>query len=370
MPPGPKAAQPGALHPEATPRTPREQPSHAEERKGKKNRTARLVLGGAAMIVVVSAALAGAYVFNLAKTFDEQTLKIDSAFPDESTRPKEPAAVNGRTPLNFLVIGSDSLQESTGEAERGEASNQRSDTLMLVHVPADRKKVFSISLMRDTWVKIPGRGEGKINAALAHGGVPLTVQTVESILHQRIDHVVMVDVAGFNRVTDAVGGVELDVKVPFTSTIINGRSFEKGKVKMNGPEALAFVRERQAFSDGDYQRVRNQQTFLKALVAELLQPKTLTNAETLRNTVASLSRIVAVSTGLNQEALAGLAYSLRNLQLRNTTFFALPTAGVGTSFDGRSIVLQDPVAVAGLRSALARDRVGQYIRDAGIRDIR
>lgn len=366
--PGPKSAQPSAPHPEATPRTPREQPSRAEERKGKKNRTARLVLGGAAMVVVVSAALAGAYVFNLAKTFDEQTLKIDSAFPDESTRPKEPAAVNGRTPLNFLVIGSDSLEESTGEAEKGLSSDQRSDTLMLVHVPADRKKVFSISLMRDLWVKIPGYGDSKINAALAHGGVPLTVQTVESILHQRIDHVVMVDVAGFNRVTDAVGGVELDVQVPFTSTIINGRAFEKGPTKMNGPEALAFVRERQAFADGDYQRVRNQQSYMQGLFNKVADPKTFLDPVKITNMVTVMSPFVSVDKGLNALEVAEIATEMHEVRPSSIGMFTLPTRGIGTSADGQSIVLTDPKAIKDISDSLTADKLDEYLAKNPVQD--
>ncbi|OFI37527.1 transcriptional regulator [Arthrobacter sp. SW1] len=345
---------------------PREQPGRSA-RKAKK-RTGRLVLGGAAMLVAVSAALAGAYVFNLAKTFDEQTIKIDSAFPDESTRPQEPAPVNGKTPLNFLVIGSDSLKESTGEAEKGEASNQRSDTLMLVHIPADRKKVFSISLMRDLWVEIPGRGQSKINAALAHGGVPLTVQTVEAILHQRIDHVVMVDVAGFNRVTDAVGGVELDVKVPFTSTILNGHVFDKGKVKMNGPEALAFVRERQAFPDGDYQRVRNQQSYMQGLFDKVSDPKTFLDPLKITNMVTVMSPFVSVDKGLNALAVAEIATELHEIRPSSIAMFTLPTRGIGTSEDGQSIVLTDPKAIKGISDALTADTLDEYLVKNPVQD--
>jgi polyisoprenyl-teichoic acid--peptidoglycan teichoic acid transferase len=363
-----KAAQPGPPHQQAPPRTPREQPSRAEESKAKKSRTARLVLGGAAMVVVVSAALAGAYVFNLAKTFDEQTTKIDSAFPDESTRPKEPAAVNGRTPLNFLVIGSDSLEESTGEAEKGMSSDQRSDTLMLVHVPADRKKVFSISLMRDLWVKIPGYGDSKINSALAHGGVPLTVQTVESILHQRIDHVVMVDVAGFNRVTDAVGGVELNVEVPFTSTIINCRVFDKGTTKMNGPEALAFVRERQAFADGDYQRVRNQQGYMQGLFNKVADPKTFLDPLKITNMVTVMSPFVSVDKGLNALEVAEIATELHEVRPSSIAMFTLPTRGVGTSADGQSIVLTDPKAIKDISDSLTADKLDEYLAKNPVQD--
>ena len=94
-------------------------------------------------------------------------------------------------------------------------------------------------------------------AALAFGGVPLMVQTVESLLGQRLDHVVFMDFEGFKGLTDAVGGVTIDVKVPFTAGQTSDIHFNAGPQTMNGDQALAFVRERYAFADGDYQRVRD-----------------------------------------------------------------------------------------------------------------
>lgn len=295
------------------------------------------------------------------------------AAPAPKPKPKPPGppvdVLRGR-PVNILLIGSDTRETNAKDTVRRINTDQRADALFLIHVPADRRSVYGISVMRDLWAEIPGYGYSKINDGLALGGVPAIRDTARALFGQRIDHSIVIDFGRFVELVDALGGVRVDVRTPFTSTHDSGHTFPQGVQRLNGAHALEFVRERYAFSDGDYQRVRNQQTFLKALVAELLQPRTLTSPATLRKTVASLARIVAVSTGLNQEALAGLAYSLRKLPLKNTAFFALPTAGVGTSFDGRSIVLQDPVALAGLRAALTRDRVGQYIRDAGIRDIR
>jgi LCP family protein required for cell wall assembly len=267
-------------------------------------------------------------------------------------------------------MGSDT-RENNAKATAGRvATDQRADALFLIHVTADRKNIYGISVMRDLWAEIPGFGYSKINDGLAWGGVPVMRQTAGALFGQRIDHSILIDFGRFKGLVDALGGVKVDVKTPFTSTHDSGHTFPPGVQTLNGAWALEFVRERYAFSDGDYQRVRNQQTFMKALVAELLQPKTLTNPVTLRKTIGSLTSLVAVSTGLDQSALAGLAYSMRNVRLQNTVFFALPTAGVGTSFDGRSIVLQDPAALAQLRTALARDRVGQYLRDSGIRDLR
>lgn len=192
-------------------------------RAGKPPRkTVRNVLLGFAAAVLVAGLLGGAYVFNLAQTFNAGTTKIESAFPDESTRP--PKTATGA--MNILVMGKDKNPDWDLDTANTAATDQRTDTLMLVHIPADRKNVFAISIMRDTWVTIPGKCEAKINAAMAYGGVALTVQTVESLFQQRIDHVAMVDFEGFKGLIDALGGVEVNVKTLFSPQHATGSHFQ------------------------------------------------------------------------------------------------------------------------------------------------
>ena len=88
--------------------------------------------------------------------------------------------------------------------------------MMLVHIPADRKGAYVTSIMRDTWLDIPGHGKAKINAAFAYGGVPLAVQTLEGLLDTRIDHVAAIDFEGFKGLTDALGGVEINNPIAFS----------------------------------------------------------------------------------------------------------------------------------------------------------
>ena len=175
--------------------------------------------------------------------------------------------------MNILVIGSDSRanarkQAATTEAT-GEYQDHRADTLMLVHVPADRRSVHVVSIMRDLYVDIPGYGASKINDSLAVGGIPLAARTVESLMGTRIDHTVMLDFNGFRALTDGLGGIDVNVTVPFQSTHDTQHVFTPGINHLDGQAALEFVRERYAFVDGDFQRVRNQQTFLRAILARL-----------------------------------------------------------------------------------------------------
>ncbi|MEC5179305.1 LCP family protein [Arthrobacter sp. CG_A4] len=337
----------------------------AEPRR--RTRSRRVLLVAVLIMVLLVPGSMGAYLFSLATIYDTQTTKIEEAFPPEAARVQSPATPAGvPKPMNILVMGSDSRdkaeRKASAKAAAGASSDQRADTLMLLHIPSDRDHIYSISLMRDLWVDIPGRGEAKINAALAFGGVPLMVQTVESLLQQRIDHVVSLDFAGFKGLTDALGGVEVDVKVPFSS--VRGDKtyvFNKGLNTLNGAQGLAFVRERYAFPDGDYQRVRNQQSYLRAIMAKTFDGGTLGNPVTLARVLRAVSPFLSVAPGLDSIEVGRLAFSLRDLRSRDTIFFTLPTAGVGRSADGQSIVLPDVGAIEEIKAALTEDRLGGYV---------
>ena len=204
--------------------------------------------------------------------------------------------------MNILVMGSDSRGATEADAAGGTPTNQRADTLMLMHIPADRKNIYTMSIMRDLWVDIPGHGEAKINSALALGGTPLMVQTIESIFHQRIDHVAMIDFEGFKGLTDALGGVTVNIKVPFTSDrSCRASPSPRASTPSTEPQALAFVRERHAYADGDYQRVRNQQEFLRAIIKKSTAGQTLSNPITINNMVGAVSPFVTVDKTLIRE---------------------------------------------------------------------
>ncbi len=322
---------------------------------------ARNVLIVAAAVVIVAALIAGGYVVNLARTYNEKSETIETAFPEESTRPQKQEPVNGKAPINILVMGSDSRGATEVDAVNGSATDQRADTLMLMHVPADRKNIYTISLMRDLWVGIPNHGEAKINAALALGGVPLMVQTVESIFRQRIDHVAMVDFEGFSGLTGALGGIDVQVSVPFASSSMPDQYFAPGSNTLNGTQALAFVRERYAFADGDYQRVRNQQSFLKGVIAKTLNADTLSNPVTVNNLVGAVSPFISVDKGVDAATVAGLAMELKDVRPQNMVMFTLPTLGIGTSADKQSIVRPHPEAIEKIAAALSSGTLGDYV---------
>lgn len=338
-----------------------DQPATEQGQRPQKERTSRkgrTVFLGVAAMVLVAAIAAGGYVMNLANSFDSKTEKIETAFPEEATRPQKADVQSGPPAKNILLMGSDSRGVSEVDAERGSPSDQRSDVMMLVHIPADRKNVYSVSLMRDLWVTIPGHGEAKLNAALALGGVPLVVQTVESIFNQRIDHVATINFEGFKGLTEALDGVPVTSNVAFST---GQYSYAAGPNMLSGEKALAFVRERYAFADGDYQRVRNQQAFIKGVIAKTINAETLSNPVTINNLVNVFSPFVAVDKTLDAGAIGSLAVELKGVRPQDMAMFTLPTRGTGTSADGQSIVITDPNAIQKISAALAEDKLGDYI---------
>lgn len=318
----------------------------------KKRHPLKIVLVSVAAILVVLVGAVGIYAASLSQKF-ESSETLTEVFPDEKLRP---APVEGEAAVaqNILLLGSDTRGAITGSLDS--ASGNRSDTMMVVHISADRKDIQVMSIMRDSWVTIPGRGEAKVNAALAYGGVPLVIQTVESLIDTRIDHVAIVDFAGFKGITDALGGVTVNNAIAFDR---QGEHFAQGPLNLNGTEALAFVRERYAFRDGDYQRVRNQQAFIKAVMDKTLSGETLTNPVTISNLVGAIAPYMAVDEGLNSAYAAGLGFELRDIRSDDVTFFTMPTLGTG-NLNGQSIVKVDYEQLELIKGHFRADTLGQY----------
>ncbi|MCJ0700464.1 LCP family protein [Frigoribacterium faeni] len=303
-------------------------------------------------ILVVLGVVVGLYAMNLARTFDDGKTTLPEAFPAESTRPT--ASATGA--MNILLMGSDSRGDETN-LEDASSSDQRTDTMMLMHIDADRKNVYVMSIMRDLWVPIPGNGENKINAAFAYGGSPLTVQTIEQLTGARIDHVAIIDFEGFSGMTTSIGGVDVVSDKAFTA---RGTQIQVGTNHLEGEDALNFVRERYSFTDGDYTRVENQQRFVQAIADKLISRDTLTDPAAITNFVGSVSDYLTVDDTLDAGAIASLGVSLRDVKNDNIKFFTIPTSGTGM-IGGQSVVLQAEGQMPGLRDALANDTLDAYL---------
>lgn len=317
----------------------------------RKPRSRRVFVALASIVGVLVLALV-AYLLVLGGIFQTQsrTIPEGEVFPDDSLRP----AAAGTGAQTILLLGSDSRGEITSIDD---LVGQRSDSILVAQVSGDGQSMHVMSIMRDSWVTIPGYGENKVNAALSFGGVPLAIETVELLLDTRIDRVAIIDFEGFKGVTEALDGVTVDNSVAFTS--IDGYTYEEGPIDLRGDQALSFVRERMAFPTGDFQRARNQQAFIKAVMAKTLTAETLINPVRVTGLVSELSPHLVVDSGFHALYAGSLAFQLRDIRADDVTFFTLPTAGTGTA-GGQSVVFLDQDELPKVQEAFRTDTLASY----------
>lgn len=281
--------------------------------------------------------------------------------PPPAPIPDLPAA-----PMNILVIGSDirdtpARDAAAHTAATGEPQDQRADTLMVVHVPADRKNLYFISINRDNWVDMPGIGGAKINAGLQYGGIDLQTAVVQQLLGITIDHTLMLDFGGFKILVDGLGGIDVNVPIAFQSTIETEHVFSAGINHLDGQAALEFSRERHAFADGDFQRVRDQQIMLRAILARLTGGGALNDVNAVRSLVDFASCCLTVDKGFDPVQAAILAYSLRNVDVNAIGTMTLPTLGSGF-VAGQSVLFPDYDGIAAVGAALREGRIGDFAK--------
>lgn len=275
----------------------------------------------------------------------------------EGGKTTERPAETGST--DILLLGSDSR---AGTAEAIHVQGQRADSIMLLHVPKDGSDAYLISIMRDTWVNIPGYGSAKVNAGLNYGGTDLQVATIEQLLDTRIDHIAEIDFDGFKGLTDSLGGVDVNVPVGFSS---DHYTYTQGPMHMDGDQALEFVRQRYAFADGDYQRVRDQRAYMDGVLQTIKNKGALNNAANFKNMVETISPYVTVDQGLDASEIMTIARPFIQSGGAKLHMMTLPNAGTGWSMDGQSIVVLDQQATSELASSLKNGTIAQYVAEHG-----
>ena len=285
---------------------------------------------------------------------------IADPFADIPTRaPQQKVAAGEEPAVNILVLGTDSRTSASDPSQWKEGA-QRTDAIMIVQVSGDRKTVSVMSIPRDSWVEIPGHGQGKINAAYSYGGPSLTIHTVENLTGIHIDHFAVANFESFVALTDEIGGVRVNLKTPQT---LAGKELGAGAQVLNGQQALAYTRERSSLPNGDFDRVKRQQTWMRSIVSRVLTNGTLSSPTALYSFLKTASRTVAVDESFTLNQMQSLALETRHLHSNDITFMTVPTAGTGTSADGQSIVTLDADADAPLFKAFAEDRVSAYLTE-------
>ncbi|MEU4415493.1 LCP family protein [Nocardia salmonicida] len=278
--------------------------------------------------------------------------------------------------VDILLVGVDSRTDAHGnpltKAERamlhaGDEVGTNTDTIVLIRVPNDGRSATAISIPRDAYVDIGGQGKAKINSAygstketeraelLADGkseaeaerastkaGRQALIKSVATLTGITVDHYAEVSLLGFVLLTDSVGGVEVCLNQAVDEPM-SGADFPAGRQRLDGQEALSFVRQRHDLERGDIDRIVRQQVFMAQLVGQLLNAKILANPGKLSEISEAVGRTVVLDE--DWDVLAFLQ-QLKDLSGGKVEFETIPVSDLNSMTSaGESVVKVDPKAV-------------------------
>ncbi|ORB38032.1 transcriptional regulator [Mycobacterium persicum] len=257
---------------------------------------------------------------------------------------------------NFLIVGMDSRAGANSEIGAGDtedAGGARSDTVMLVNIPANRKRVVAVSFPRDlaitpiqceawnpdtgkygpiydekrgTWGPRMVYTETKLNSAFSFGGPKCLVKVIQKLSGLSINRFIAIDFVGFARMVEALGGVEVCSTTALRDYELGTVLEHAGRQIIDGPTALNYVRARQVTteSNGDYGRIKRQQLFLSSLLRSLISEDTLMNLNKLNNVVNMFIGNSYVDN-VKTKDLVQLGQSLQHMAAGHVTFVTVPT---------------------------------------------
>ena len=277
------------------------------------------------------------------------------------------------TAMNYLLVGSDT-REGLSKAELkalrvgsvATAAGKRSDTMLLVHISKARDKAVMISIPRDTFALIPEHTSksgklipavySKINSSFNWGGAPLLIQTIEEMTELKIDHYIEINFAGFARIVDSIGGVEVctkkDINDPKSHLIL-----EAGVHTLNGIESLKYVRTREFDGLGDLGRMQRQQAFMSAVLRKATSAGVLLNPVTMASFINSSLSAVTTDSELKNSDLIALAKQMKSLSTSSVRTLTVPLSNLNYYSNGvTSAVLWDPVLAPQLWTRLREDQ--------------
>jgi LCP family protein required for cell wall assembly len=254
---------------------------------------------------------------------------------------------------NILLIGNDSRAGASPAELRalstGDVSSNNTDTMMVLHVPANGSRATIISFPRDSWVDIPGHGKGKINAAYGigyasakdagkgetaaqSGGIISMIETISALTGLHIDHYMQINLLGFYRISNAIGGITVclrNAQNPNTDSDAFGKGYSginlpKGVSVIKGKQALAFVRQRHGLPNGDLDRIQRQQYFLSAAFRKVESAGVLLNPFKLHDLLSAVGSSLLIDPSLD---LLSLGREFAEISAGDITYRTIPNDG-------------------------------------------
>lgn len=298
-------------------------------RRRRRNRLRGGALGLAVLVAGGTGAGLAAYT-----TLSGNITADDAAAAELRRYEKERPTALVKGAQNILLIGSDT--RAGGNRHYGhDSGTERSDTVILLHLAADRRSATAVSLPRDLMVRVPGchRPDGSssapaltaLNRAYETGGSACTIRTVEKLTDIRVDHHLAVDFSGFKQLVDAMDGVPMCLKEPVDDKDA-GLRLPAGRVTLNGEQALGYVRARKSLGDGsDTDRMERQQRFLGALLGKARGDDVLLNPAKLYPVLNAATRSLTADPALaSLRGLYQLVRGLRDIPTGQVRFLTVP----------------------------------------------
>ncbi|WP_225993613.1 LCP family protein [Actinomadura rudentiformis] len=298
----------------------------------------------AALVVVMLVVVVGGYFYL------DSRLNRESVLTDYAGRPAD-------TPgTNWLVVGSDSREGLSKQQKKdfatGNAAGRRTDSMMLLHYGDGGTTL--VSLPRDSYLPIPGRGSNKLNAAFAFGGPKLLVRTVEQATDIRIDHYAEIGFGGFVGVVDAIGGVDICVKSRMKDPKA-GIDLQPGCQTLTGGEALGFVRTR-ASARADLDRIDRQRQFFGALMKKATSPGVFLNPFRGVPLAMNATSNFIVDDNDHLIDLTRMMWAMRGVSGGDGVTTSVPLGASGSSRAAGSYLTWHPTRSKQLFSALKEDQ--------------
>jgi LCP family protein required for cell wall assembly len=327
--------------------------SNGKKPRKRRSRTKRIIgwtaFGLAVLLVVIGGYAAYSYF-----RFINGVKHVDAI----SSSDKPSTDVDGKA-QNILLVGDDHRPDNASQAEldqlgtTADGGGTNTDTMMILHLPADGRSATLISLPRDSWVDVPGQGMNKLNSAFAlgggnngddAGGARLLIQTVQNLTGLTIDHYVRVSLLGFYDIAQSLGPIQVCLNAAVDDPYSQA-NFPAGVSTLDAHQALAFVRQRHGLPRGDLDRVVRQQYFLSVEARKFLSAGTLLNPGKLTKVLDAVSGSLETDPGLNFLSLAAQMQGLTGGKIQSAT---IPISGTPTiTVDGNdlSVVEVDTAAM-------------------------